>query len=57
MVLTSGIRPPHGVRPSRDMGKYRQVVDAILQGDGERAEAVTRERLLKTGERSLPHLR
>ncbi len=39
------------------MEEYRQIVDAISEGDGERAEAVTRKHLQKSGERSLPHLR
>jgi DNA-binding GntR family transcriptional regulator len=39
------------------MDEYRQIVEAILEGDGERAEAVTRKHLQKSGERSLPHLR
>ena len=37
--------------------EYRQIVDAITDGDGERAESVTRRHLQKSGERSLPHLR
>lgn len=39
------------------MEEYRQIADAICDGDGERAEAVTRRHLQKAGERSLPHLR
>ena len=37
--------------------EYRQIVKAISDGDGDRAEAVTRKHLQKSGERSLPHLR
>lgn len=39
------------------MTEYRQIIDAISEGDGERAEVVTRNHLQKSGERSLPHLR
>ena len=39
------------------MAEYREIVDAIVGGDGPRAEALTRNHLQKSGERSLPHLR
>ena len=39
------------------VAEYRQIIEAVSEGDGERAEAVTRKHLQKSGERSLPHLR
>lgn len=37
--------------------EYRSIVEAILAGDGTRAEFCTRRHLQKSGERTLPHLR
>ncbi len=39
------------------VAEYRQISEAILAGDGARAEMFTRKHLQKVGERSLPHLR
>ncbi|MBA3479389.1 MAG: hypothetical protein H0T52_13480 [Lautropia sp.] len=37
--------------------EYRNIVKAILAGDGAKAELCTRRHLQKSGERTLPHLR
>ncbi len=37
--------------------EYKQITEAILEGDGLRAELWTRKHLQNSGERSLPHLR
>lgn len=39
------------------LDEYRQIVEAISDGDADRAEAVTRKHLRESGQRSLPHLR
>jgi DNA-binding GntR family transcriptional regulator len=39
------------------VAEYRQISEAILEGDGRRAEMWARKHLQKSGERSLPHLR
>jgi DNA-binding GntR family transcriptional regulator len=39
------------------VSEYRQISEAILDGDAARAESATRKHLIKSGERSLPHLR
>lgn len=38
------------------VAEYRHIADAILEGDGPRAEQLTRKHLQKTAERTLPHL-
>lgn len=39
------------------VAEYRSITEAILAGDGAKAELCTRRHIRKTGERTLPHLR
>ena len=39
------------------VGEYRQITNAVLAGDGARAEQCARKHLQRSAERSLPHIR